>query len=166
MTLLATSCSTQGPREAGAPVTTAPSLATSPTPMVCPGASAPSEITQWPAPVPADLPRPPSSRRLTVSHPSKQVTVVRFTSSAGLRDSILFMLRELPDKGFQTGRGDAEPTEADIPFGRNGSFGQIRMVAVTPCRTEWLVAVGAPRSTTGPLLPPHRNNPVPLPTFG
>ena len=160
--LLVAGCSdSSDPSASGTPTPTE-----SPTALACPGANAPTEIVDWPAPVPSDLPRPPSSRRVTVAHPSKQVTVVRFTSSLALRDAVLFMLKELPAKGFTIGRGDDEPTEADVPFGRNGFFGQLRMVAVTPCRTEWLVAVGAPKSGNVPLLPPPTSSPGPLPTFG
>jgi hypothetical protein len=93
------------------------------------------------------------------------LTVVQFTAPISLREAVLFVLGEFPKKGFLLGRGDAELNQADAPFARQGFFGQVRITGVSACSTQWLVAVGAARGGTSPLLPPPSGSPSPLP-FG
>jgi hypothetical protein len=127
--------------------------------------SQPSGIRNWPRPVPADLPRPPASNRPTVALANATLTVVQFSSNIGLRDAVLFVLDRYPKAGFTLGRGDAELNQADAPFARQGFFGQVRINGIGPCQTQWLVAVGAARAGTSPLLPPPSASASPLP-FG
>jgi hypothetical protein len=95
------------------------------------------------------------------------LTVVSLQTTTSLRDSVLFVLREFPKKGFTIGRGDAEPGQADAPFVRAGAFGQVRLNLAGACRTLWLIAIGAPRQGTSPLLPPPSASPnTVLPPFG
>jgi hypothetical protein len=94
---------------------------------------------------------------------------VSLRTRLSLRDSVLFVLRTLPPAGFLIGRGDAEPLQADAPFTRQGSFGQIRINVLDTCRTQWLVAIGTPQNASGsPLLPkPSASaSPVPFGSYG
>ncbi|MBC7372458.1 MAG: hypothetical protein H7323_00515, partial [Frankiales bacterium] len=119
----------------------------------------------WPAVVPADLPQPPTTRVTDVQERTDGLTVVMFTTATSIRDSVLFLVEKLPPAGYTLARGDAENTEADAPFVKGGLRGVLRMVAVEPCRTDWLMALtrGAPAANT-PLLP-TRPSASPLP-FG
>jgi hypothetical protein len=95
------------------------------------------------------------------------LTIIGFSTRTSLRDSVIFVLREFPKKGFTLGRGDAESGQADAPFVRSGIFGQVRLNVVDACQTRWLVAIGAPRQGTSPLLPPPSASPnTVLPPFG
>ena len=90
---------------------------------------------------------------------------MQFTSEISLREAVLFVLNDYPKAGFVLGRGDAELNQADAPFARQGFFGQVRINGVGPCRSQWLVAVGAARGGSSPLLPPPSATASPLP-FG
>jgi hypothetical protein len=139
-----------------------------PTPIACPRTSQPAQFAKWPAPVPAALPRPPTATRPVRAYHSFRLTVFTFKTSLSLRDAVLFVLNKLPSAGFVIGRGDAEPGQADAPFTGGGIYGQIRVNFVQPCRTQWLVAIGAPTNGGSPLLTPvtPSASPVPLSSFG
>ena len=96
---------------------------------------------------------------------TQNLTVVQFTSSISLAEGVLFVLDKFRKAGFTLGRGDAEFNQADAPFARPGFFGQVRINAIAPCSTNWLVAVGAPQAGTSPLLAPPSTSASPLP-FG
>lgn len=139
----------------------APSLPTCATP--------PPSRVRWPAPVPADLPVPPGSTVKDTRKTADGLTIVQFTTSAPLRDGLLFVVNELPAKGFVLGRGDAEAAEADAPFVKGAVRGLFRMIVRDACTTDWLLAV-TDRTLGGPgapLLParPGAGSPSPLP-FG
>lgn len=152
------------------------SAATSPSPAAtrttaspsgCP-APAGTELT-WPTAVPADLPKPPGASGAEVESRTDGLTVVTFSTPISIRESVLFLIDAMPKAGYTLARGDAESTEADAPFVKGDLRGVMRMIAVQPCRTDWLMAVA--RATAGaapgagtPLLPP-RPNASPLP-FG
>lgn len=140
-----------------------PSPSPSPSPVACP--DRPTTL-QWPDGIPGDLPKPPTAVRSQVMTRSQGVTLVRFSTTRGLRESILYVVKALPAAGFTVGRGDAEASEADAPFIKAGQQGIMRMVSVSPCRTDWLVAVAASKPVGGgtPLLP-TRPSASPLP-FG
>jgi hypothetical protein len=124
-------------------------------------------VGRWPAPLPADVPKPPSATKAQVVQTNQVLTIVGFSTATSLRESVLFVLREFPSKGFTLGRGDAEPGQADAPFVRSGTFGQIRLNVAAQCRTQWLIAIGAPRQGTSPLLPrPSASPNAVLPPFG
>jgi len=141
----------------------------SPSPSPSPPVACPNRPTtlQWPDGVPNELPKPPTAVRTAVTAGAQGVTLVRFSTTSSLRESILYVVKALPAAGFTVGRGDAEATEADAPFINSGQQGIMRMVSVAPCRTDWLVAVAASGKTTGgaPLLPSARPSASPLP-FG
>ncbi len=152
------------------------SVASSPVPVVAPTSApaAPSlapcpggpTALQWPTAIPADLPKPPSATDGVVTDSPDGLTIVKFTTTTSLRESILFLIDALPAAGFTLGRGDAEATEADAPFVKGDVRGILRMIAPEPCRTDWLVAVT--RQTVpagGPPLLPVRPSTSPLP-FG
>jgi hypothetical protein len=96
------------------------------------------------------------------------LTIVQFTTSTSLRDGVLFIVKRLPAAGYNLGRGDAEPAEADAPFTKGEDLrGVLRGASITLCQTKWVLAVTRQRLGTGsPLLPPHQGpSPSPLP-FG
>lgn len=123
----------------------------------------------WPAQVPQDLPTPPAATLTEVQDRDDGLTVVTFSTSTSIRQAVLFLIEAMPRAGYTLARGDAENTEADVPFVKGGLRGVMRMIAVEPCRTDWLMALakGGPAAPPGggpPLLPP-RPGASPLP-FG
>lgn len=120
----------------------------------------------WPKQVPKDLPTPPSATLTEVQKRTDGLTVVTFSTATSIRQAVLFLIEEMPKAGYTLARGDAENTEADAPFVKGDLRGVMRMIAVEPCRTDWLMAIttGAPAGGGSPLLP-ARPNASPLP-FG
>lgn len=163
-TLLVSACGGGG-EPAGQPSTT-PSLR--PQPTVSPCAPPGPARFAWPKEVPADLPQPPGAVLEKVTRAEGDLTIVRFRTLTSLQDSVLFVVREVQKAGFTLGRGDAEPAEADAPFGRGDLRGVYKMLNTAPCVTDWLVAVTRARpNSTSPLLPTPTGTPgsQPLP-FG
>ena len=123
---------------------------------------------RWPAEVPADLPQPPAATLGPVSRTKEGLTIVRFSTQSSLQQSVLFVVNEVQKAGFTIGRGDAEPAEADAPFGRGDLRGIYKMFGRAQCATDWLVAVTHTRPGGGsPILPTASRGPSsqPLP-FG
>jgi hypothetical protein len=88
------------------------------------------------------------------------VTIVRLSSTLSLQQSVLFVIRNVQKAGFTLGRGDAEPAEADAPFGKGDVRGLYKMYSRDTCRTDWLIAVATVRFGQGnPVLP--RTSPGP-----
>ena len=139
-----------------------PSNSPSPVPP-CPPASAVGPT--WPTPIPVDLPAPPSGQISKVKHTPDGLTVVTFDTSTSLRDGVLFLVKELPAKGYTLGRGDAETAEADAPFNKGANLrGVYRMVSKDRCSTSWLLAVSdQPIGGVGSPLLPVRVGPSPSP---
>ena len=131
--------------------------------------SAPGPTTlEWPAGVPADLPRPPGAVFTSTTAGAGDLTIVRFSTDQALRDGVLHLVRELRPAGYTLGRGDAEAAEADAPFTKGALRGIYRLVARSACATDWLLAVTKGEDgAAGPLLPPPAGtaSPSPLP-FG
>lgn len=149
-----------------APATGQPSLARTADATSCPAVRKPR--FDWPAGYPQDLPQPPGATFGQVTKTSTGLVVTRFSTATDLRTSVLFVVQALPKAGFTLGRGDAEPAEADAPFVREDLRGVMKMQVVSPCSTNWLVAVTKAASTSNsPLLPTpsHSGSPTPLP-FG
>jgi len=163
---LLTGCS--GSAEPSAVPTTAPAV-TEPTAQAEPTCAPKPADLMWPAPVPADLPVPPAAKLTEVQKRTDGLTVVTFSTAISIRQSVLFLVEAMPKAGYTLARGDAENTEADAPFVKGDLKGVMRMIAVEPCRTDWLMAIttagpaGAPGGGS-PLLPP-RADASPLP-FG
>ena len=122
----------------------------------------------WPSEVPKDLPQPPSAVFGATQRTPEGLTIVRFSTSQSLQQAVVFVVTEVQKAGFTLGRGDAEPAEADAPFGRGDLRGVYKILAQAPCRSEWLVAVTRTQPTSNsPLLPTPSHGPSssPLP-FG
>jgi hypothetical protein len=123
----------------------------------------------WPDQVPDDLPAPPGATLTQVQERDGGLTLVTFTTPISIRESVLFLLEEMPAAGYTLARGDAESNEADVPFVKGDLRGVLRMILVEPCRTDWLLALAATAPdgqppAEAPLLPP-RPDASPLP-FG
>jgi len=162
--LVVSGCSSSSSSAQAAPsATPAPAPTTTPTP--CP--ARPGKPFSWPAAMPQDLPKPPGSSFLSTTTSADHVTIVRLTSSMSLQQSVLFVLDKVNKAGFTLGRGDAEPSEADAPFGRGNVRGVYKMVARDSCVTDWLVATATVTFGNSPVLPTASRGPSssPLP-FG
>jgi hypothetical protein len=150
----------------GGGTTTQPTFQPAPTASPCPVVK--TKRFPWPREVPTDLPQPPSATYDTTTRTPEGLTIVRFSTAQTLQDAVLFVVREVQKAGFTLGRGDAEPAEADAPFGRGNLRGVYKMLAHAQCRTDWLVAVTEAKPFgTSPLLPTASPGPSsrPLP-FG
>lgn len=152
-------------RPAAAPTPTARPVATGPS---CPAVVRPRFA--WPASYPQDLPQPPAATLTAVTKTPSGLVITKFRTEGSLRQGVVFVVQSLQKAGFVLGRGDAEPTEADAPFVRGDQRGVMKLLAVGPCTTDWLVGVsrvtGGPTGTS-PLLPTpsHGGTASPLP-FG
>ncbi|MDX6216167.1 MAG: hypothetical protein QOG99_1751 [Frankiales bacterium] len=149
--------------DTGAPIA---SLAPTPSPTPCPAVA--GKPYQWPVGVPKDLPKPPGSSYVSATTSTDKVTIVRLSSTTSLQQSVLFVLNEVSKAGFTLGRGDAEPAEADAPFGRGDIRGIYKMLSRDTCSTDWLVATARVTfGNTSPVLPTASRGPSssPLP-FG
>jgi hypothetical protein len=150
----------------GDDTTVQPTLQPPPTQSACPKVV--TERFTWPKEVPTDLPQPPSATFEATTRTPEGLTIVRFSTAQSLQEAVLFVVREVQKAGFTLGRGDAEPAEADAPFGRGDLRGVYKMLAHADCRTDWLVAVTKTRPNgTSPILPTASRGPSsqPLP-FG
>lgn len=158
-------CSSASPAPAAPVAATSAAPAAPGAPAACPPPGAGS--FPWPEGVPPDLPQPPGAVFTSTAPGAGGLTVVRFTTSQGLRDGVLHLVRELKPAGYTLGRGDAEAAEADAPFTKGSTRGIFRMVAREPCTTDWLLAVAPAAPGAAPLLPPSTGSapPSPLP-FG
>lgn len=148
--------------------TPAPTLSQPPAPTLSPCPVVKKAKFRWPVEVPVDLPQPPAATLGPVSRTKDGLTIVRFSTQSSLQQSVLFVVNEVQKAGFTVGRGDAEPAEADAPFGRGDLRGIYKMLAKAECATDWLVAVTHTRAGGGsPILPTASRGPSsqPLP-FG
>lgn len=129
------------------------SLPTRPTPSACPAVGG-TRPFPWPPEMPKDLPQPPGAVFEKTTRTPEGLTIVRFSTPTSLQESVLFVVRQVQRAGFQLGRGDAEPLEADAPFGRGDLRGVYKMLLHNDCRTDWLVAVTRAQAVdNSPLLP-------------
>src|SRR3954469_9327140 len=136
--LLVTGCS--GKKDSAAPVPSPSAIPSSPSPLpTC--APAVTKAYKWPAKVPQDLPTIPAGVIESSKTTSDGLFIVQFSTHASLRDGVLFIVRKLPAAGFQLGRGDAEPAEADAPFNKGDLRGVLRGAAIGICQTKWVLAV-------------------------
>src|SRR3954469_14993234 len=125
--LLVTGCS--GKKDSAAPLPSASVAPSSPSPLpTC--APAVSKPYTWPAKVPQELPKIPGAVIESSKTTSDGLFIVLFSTHASLRDGVLFIVRKLPPAGFELGRGDAEPTEADAPFHKGDLRGVLRGAAI------------------------------------
>ncbi len=121
----------------------------------------------WPKDMPSDLPQPPHAQLVNVSR-ANGLTIARFSTPSSLQESVIFVVRSVQQAGYTLGRGDAEPAEADAPFGKDDLRGVYKMLVRESCVTDWLVATTKVRPNgTSPLLPTPSHGPSshPLP-FG
>lgn len=162
--LLLSGCSGSSGSSAGPPgPTAAPAPTATPTP--CPARA--GKPFQWPAAMPQDLPKPPGSTFVSTTTGADKVTIVRLSSTTSLQQSVLFVLKAVNKAGYTLGRGDAEPSEADAPFGRGNVRGVYKMLSRDTCSTDWLVATAKVSFGNSPVLPTASRGPSssPLP-FG
>ena len=162
--LLATACNGKG----SASPTPGPTLSQPPLPTVAPCPVVAKPRFAWPVEVPKDLPQPPSATLTQTTRTKDGLTIVRFSTETSLQQSVLFVIKSVQKAGFTLGRGDAEPAEADAPFGRGDLRGIYKMLVRAPCTTDWLVAVTVARvGVKTPILPTASRGPSssPLP-FG
>jgi hypothetical protein len=163
--LFVSACGGSSPTVAVNANPTAPA-GTQPTAAACPTVTK-AKFT-WPVEVPADLPQPPAATLGETSKTKDGMTIVKFSTASSLQQSVLFVVKEVQKAGFTIGRGDAEPAEADAPFGRGDLRGIYKMLVRDACTTDWLVAVTRTRPGGGsPILPTASRGPssAPLP-FG
>ena len=131
----------------------APSRTAVPTPTpTCPTTT--TAPVSWPRIVPTDLPKPPTAV-MTGEQAQNNVVYLRFTTSTSLRDGLLFVLRELPKAGYTVGRGDAEVTEADVPFTGPTILAAMRLTSNGRCSTSWTLAVARRSAPTANVLQPN-----------
>lgn len=163
--VLASACSGGSSDGAAAPVVTPTVAQAAPTQAPCPTVSK-ARFT-WPSQVPADLPQPPAAT-LGETTTKDGLTIVRFNTATSLQQGVLFVVKNVAKAGYTLGRGDAEPAEADAPFGRGDLRGIYKMLSRDACSTDWLVAVTRTRpGGNSPVLPTASRGPssAPLP-FG
>jgi len=151
--VLALSACSGGSGTAGPTAPPTLQLPTRPTPSACPVVQG-AKPFPWPTEVPKDLPQPPGAVFEKTTRTPEGLTIVRFHTPNSLQEGVLFVVRQVQRAGFQLGRGDAEPLEADAPFGRGDLRGVYKLLLHDACRTDWLVAVTrAQAMDNSPLLP-------------
>lgn len=107
----------------------------------CPGSSAAADA--WGSGVPADVPRL-AGMHVTGGEATQGVEHVTFTAPTSFSDAVAFYLQQLPAAGYHLGTGDAEESEADIPFDKDGRQFSLKLRGVPdPCQTQGLLAIGA-----------------------
>ena len=140
-----------GPSPHPIPTPTCPSVTGTPSPQASVAANALSKV-------PFGLPMPEDITVLDASTTNDGIAVVKFTTPTTLRQAVLFIVDRYPKAGYVLGRGDAEATEADAPFVKNGFRGLTRLASLEACKTLWLIASAAATGHSGgtsPLLSPH-----------
>ena len=165
--LLVSACG-GGSGSAGGSPSPAPVVTQAAAPTVAPCPVVASTRFTWPKDVPQDLPQPPTAVLGETTKTKDGLTIVKFSTKTSLQQGVVFVVREVQKAGFTLGRGDAEPSEADAPFGRGDLRGIYKMLARDQCATDWLVAVTRTRPGGGsPILPTASRGPQssPLP-FG
>jgi hypothetical protein len=164
--LLASLTGCSGGSEHALPLPSPSPVSPSPLPTCAPTVTKPYT---WPKQIPQDLPRLPGVSIESSKRTTDGLFIVQFSTSASLRDGVLFIVKALPKAGYVLGRGDAEPAEADAPFTKGGDLrGVLRGAATGLCQTKWILAVTRQTQlgTGTPLLPAHHGpSPSPLP-FG
>ena len=151
--VLVSACSGGSSSANGSP-SAAPIVTQAPPPTVAPCKVAPTKKFIWPKAVPQDLPQPPTAVLGETSKTKDGLTIVKFSTTTSLQEGVVFVVKEIQKAGCTLGRGDAEPAEADAPFGRGDLRGIYKMLARDACATDWLVAVTRTRpGGSSPILP-------------
>ena len=116
--------------------------------------------------MPADLPKPPAATLTKVDKRPDGLSVVSSRTATSLRTACCSSSTAAP-AGYTLGRGDAEATEADVPFIKGGLRGVLRMLAgrAVPHRVAARAADGAGGSGRGTRCCRPAPAPSPLP-FG
>ncbi len=84
--------------------------------------------------MPEDFPLPAGTRLTTVRRPFPGQLVIDGFVNLGLDAAKDFFVDRLPAAGYQLGRGDAEPGEAEALFTGNGLRGGWRVREIPNCR--------------------------------
>ncbi|MGB8648372.1 MAG: hypothetical protein WCF84_24260 [Anaerolineae bacterium] len=92
-----------------------------------------------------NFPFPPQTKFFKVATLNNNPNYVEVVGYAPLnfKDSVRYLLAELPQAGYTLGRGDAEGAEAESFFDGNGWRGGFRVNEIFYCPdvTEWVVIV-------------------------
>lgn len=142
--LLLAACSTGGSSVAESPTAPASAVGTEATDCPAPTEGRDTFPAGLPADFPADFPPPDGAADAVADDSDPAVVSVRFPSPISLRDSVVFVLDQLPANGFEVTGGDREPHEADVTFAKGELRGQLRIARVDDCTTFWLVQVVRP----------------------
>ncbi len=103
---------------------------------------------------PSDLPLPPGSYAAELPPASGSTRRIIFVSEGSLSDFVRHALADWPKRGWQLGRGEAEPGEAEDQFakpsdGRYGAF-RARSIFCDQTKTWVLLVLGQRRVTASP----------------
>jgi hypothetical protein len=86
-----------------------------------------------PGELPDDLPLPPGTVLRSEQRPFPGQLIVRGVVPAGIDAAASFFEDELPDAGYELGRGDAEPGEREALFSGDGVRGGWRVNGIPEC---------------------------------
>jgi hypothetical protein len=100
-----------------------------------PSCRATAARAQWPAGVPAAVPRPAGLHVVSNQH-SAGITITRFTTTESLVQLAETFRAGLPKAGFDLRGGDAEGDEVDQRFGGHGYRGALKLHGSSACRTD------------------------------
>jgi hypothetical protein len=105
-----------------------------------PSCRAAAARAQWPAGVPAAVPRPAGLHVVGTQH-SAGITITRFTTTESLVQLADTFRSGLPKAGFELRGGDAEGDEVDQRFGGQGYRGALKLHGSSACRTDGTLVV-------------------------
>jgi hypothetical protein len=86
-----------------------------------------------PSDLPADFPLPPGTVITSSQHPHPGQLLIGGVIPADLRAAAVFFTDELPARGYELGRGDAEQGEAEAPFSGHGCRGKWKVNGILNC---------------------------------
>jgi hypothetical protein len=100
---------------------------------------------------PADLPLPAGSYTMELPPATGSTRRIIFVAQGSLRDFVTHALSAWPKQGWQLGRGEAEPGEAEDQFAKpsDGRYGAFRARSIFCDQTKtWLLIVLGERHVT------------------
>lgn len=86
-----------------------------------------------PRDLPADFPLPPGTVITSSQNPHPGQLLIAGVIPTDLRGAAVFFTDELPARGYQLGRGDAEQGEAEAPFSGHGFRGKWKVNGILNC---------------------------------
>jgi len=110
-----------------------------------PDCAPPRTPVPMPARIAPNFPFPPGMKIYKAQTLGANANYVQLVVYAPLnfKDALRYLLDELPRAGYELGRGDQEPGEAESAFSGNGWNGGFRIATIMGCdeMTEWVVVV-------------------------